>query len=209
MRARSALTFLAILVVLVLPSCARHNAPPQGVTGPQGPESPNWDYPMATGVRTANPSQSALATAESKFPLPLRVPTSLGSPTAIQVYDPATGAPASPPPSQGGFVGFALEYQYSGNPLDIIESTPSEPPSEFYTDMHTMVSQWESSPSLLHGSFTWTSLSDGTQGLITTSEDGSRSFILFLDPDNVEVQIQGPTLTADAVLTLANQVEQS
>jgi hypothetical protein len=157
---------------------------------------------MAVGVRTANPSSAALTNAESHFPLPLRIPTDLGSPVAMQVWDPVTGAPA-------GQAGFALVYQVGGNPLDIIEGAPSEPASEFNADLHSMVDQWEATPDLLHGSFTWVNLADGTEALITTSEDGNDWAIVFLDPDKVEEQIQGPGLTADSILTLANDVEQS
>jgi hypothetical protein len=162
----------------------------------------NWTSPMAVGARTANPSSAALSNAESHFPLPLRIPTDLGSPTAMQVWDSATGAPT-------GQAGFALVYQQSGNPLNLIEGAPSEPASEFNADLHAMVDQWEATPNLLHGSFTWLNLADGTEALLTTSEDGNDRAIVFLDPDEVEVQIQGPGLTTDSILTLANDVEQS
>jgi hypothetical protein len=120
----------------------------------------------------------------------------------MQVWDPATGAPA-------GQAGFALVYQLSGNPLDLIEGVPGEPATEFDADLHSMVDQWEATPNVLHGSFTWVNLADGTEALITTSEDGSDLAIVFLDPDKVEVQVQGPGLTADGILKLANDVERS
>lgn len=194
---------VAAVCVFVLASCATHSAPTPKASVP-GPDEPqmNWDSPMTVGTMTANPSSSGISNAVSHFPLPLRIPADLGSPVAMQVWAPATGAPP-------GQAGFALVYQLGGNPLDLIETTPSEPASEFYADMHSMVDQWESMPDLLHGTFNWVNLNDGTEALITTSEDGNDWAIMFLDPDKVEVIVQGPGLTTDGILKLANDVEQS
>jgi hypothetical protein len=193
-----------VISVVVLTSCAKQPAAPTPGSSVPGPDEPqiNWNAPMASGVLTRNPSSSAISAAQSKFPLPLRIPQGLGSPVAIQVWDAATGAPA-------GQAGFALVYRVGGNPLDVIETTPSEPASEFYADMHSMVNQWESMPDLLHGSFKWVNLADGTEALVTISEDGNDWAIMFLDPDNVEVTIQGPGLTLDGIAKLASDVLKS
>jgi hypothetical protein len=167
-----------------------------------GPIPPNYDSPMGIGVRTAKPSATQVADAVARFPVPLRVPSDLGAPIAIQVADRATGAPA-------GQAGFAFEYRLNGNPLDVIEVARSQPPSKFYAGLHAMVNQWTGMPTLLHGSFTFVHLSDGTEALITTAEDGTTSTILFVDPDNVEVMIQSPHLTANSALRLANDIESS
>lgn len=119
---------VAAVCVFVLASCATHSAPTPKASVP-GPDEPqmNWDAPMAVGTRTANPQSSAISNAVSHFPLPLRIPADLGSPVAMQVWAPATGAPP-------GQAGFALVYQLGGNPSISSKAHPAcRPPSSMPT----------------------------------------------------------------------------
>ncbi len=194
------------LVVFLAVSCAEKTPqihPATSIAGNGGPADVvvNWDAPLPNGTTTAtDPTQNDIARAEQDVPFTVVTPTALGQPSGLVEQDPSTGI-------KTGVQGIAFVYHSSPyGAVDIIEATPSMPAGDFMKQLHAMVDQWTSDPSLLHGSFKFVNLSDGSEALATTSEDGSRVTIVWLTPGGVEVTVEGPALSFDDSITVANSL---
>jgi hypothetical protein len=100
--------------------------------------------------------------------------------------------------------GLALVYQDEAlGRVVVVEGISELPPAEF-------TSYWRHAISLngspdVHGTASEVTIRNGEEAFITTAEDGSRSDIRWLD-GTIEILIEGPTLTRDQVVALANSI---
>jgi hypothetical protein len=188
MRAR--LVLLVLTVSVALAACATPTTPgstggtPSGErTGPE--EGPiDWDNPIR-----GEPVELDQASDVVGFTV-IAPPSELGHPAGIFAVPEADGYPG------------AIDFVYD---LDIGRVVIGEFVWDFPEE------RWEgwvssvvvSGPGTVIGSARSEQLGSDRFALITTSEDGSRSDIRWLEPGDVQIVIQGPELSAEDAESLA------
>jgi class 3 adenylate cyclase len=151
--------------------------------------TPDWDNPIG-GSPVANAADAAPAVS-----FELQTPTGLGETSAVYVSSEEISKDAAG-------VAFVYDTVEFGRVI-VIEHPPESSPSE-YQEFHEYLVSINGDP-LVHGRFDLVKIRDGVEALVTTSEDGRRSVAFWLE-NGVEFIIEGPTLTFDQVISIAELV---
>jgi hypothetical protein len=172
---------------LLLAGCAGHG----GGGDIQGFEGPDWQNPIE-GKRVAS-----VKAAENAVAFQVYEPKNLGTPSQIFVSDPEV-------PLSDRQVDFLYETAQYG--LVSVGEGPADPPASEWEKFIKSVVARNDDPTT-HGSAEIVPLDYGSDALITTTEDKSRSDICWLDSaGTIEFCILGPTLSRDEVVTIANSI---
>jgi hypothetical protein len=139
---------------------------------------------------------SSVSSAQSRIPFAARQPKDLSQPQGIFI-NPTTVAPV--------LQALALVYNSPVYGLvDVVEQAPDVPdPVQRLAGYQYAVAQ--NGQSGVSGTAEVVNLPDGTPALITTTQDGTRSDISWVWNEKLQITIQGPQLTRDKVIQLANQ----
>jgi len=146
----------------------------------------NWDNPIF-GVPVAS-----VDAAQAQVPFTVYVPKGLGSPTGV------FATPTDVPP-EGRAVAFVYDTPEFGK-VDVVEHVPDVPPDQYDAEHENLVAT--NGDPQLHGRFDLVTIRAGQKALVTTSEDGTRSAIFWLEGDT-EIVVEGPALSFEQVVAIA------
>jgi hypothetical protein len=182
-----------ILVSLAISSCADSGEQPSASSilpplesGPGDPPQ-NWDNPIE-GTKIASVDES-----KQLLPFSVEEPHGLGTPTSIYV----TPEEFPKPGREIAFVFDAPEYGH----VVILEMQTDETIEGWHESVTNIVAG-NDSPTR-SGSAASVDVRDGLEALLTTSEDGVRNTLFWIERD-VQFIVDGPALTADQVTAIAN-----
>jgi hypothetical protein len=150
---------------------------------------PNWDNPVE------GPPVESAADATNDVTFDVREPTGLGQAIGIFVSPEEV-------PKEAAAVAFVYDTSDFGR-VDVVEHLPESSPEE-YQKFHEYLVSINGDP-LVHGRFDLVTIRSGVEALVTTSEDGSRSVVFWLE-DGIEFIVEGPTLTFDQAVKVAELV---
>ncbi len=148
----------------------------------------NWDNP------TGDPAVSSAAAAEQQMPISIIVPADLGSPAEIF----ASGDDRA---VENRVVTFMFDSDKYGR-VAVIESSAQLDKSEWAAFLQSAVAANDDPGT--SGTAKIVQIRGGINGLATTTEDGSWSQLDWYEGSDLEVNILGPTLSADQAVELAN-----
>jgi hypothetical protein len=148
----------------------------------------NWDNP------TGDPAVSSAAAAEQQMPIPIIVPSDLGSPS--QIF--ASGDDRA---AENRVVTFMFDSDKYGR-VAVIESSAQLGKSEWDTFMQSAVAANDDPGT--SGTAKIVQIRDGINGLATTTEDGSWSQLDWYEDGDLEINVLGPTLSADQAVEIAD-----
>jgi hypothetical protein len=154
--------------------------------------APNYDAPISDG-ETVTDMDSARALL-SFDPL---VPKGLGEPSRILVSRPDDVA------QDDRALGLVYDTASYGR-VTVVEDLQHVSPQEYDSENKALLAE-NGNPNT-HGSVEIIDVRDGQQALITTSEEGNLSQIFWLERDNLEISILGPSLNSEDCQKLANTI---
>jgi hypothetical protein len=163
------------------------SSPPSTPNLPDHGLQQNWDNPIF-GVPVAS-----AAAAQAQVPFTVYEPKGLGTPPT-GVF--ATAADVAP---EGRAVAFVFDTQEFGR-VDVVEHVPDVPLDQYDAEHENLVAT--NGDPLLHGHFDLVTIRAGQKALVTTSEDGTRSAIFWLEGD-AEIIVEGPALNFNQVVAIA------
>ena len=194
LRFRLAVSVALLLTIAATSSCY--------LLGPGPPAPPNWSHPLSSGkVTSRDPTSVDLAIAATHLPFAPQTPTALTRPTQMIEEDRATGIGPST-------AAVAFVYQTAQGQVDVTEVRyRSVTAAGYMKDLHAIVDQSAADPLNFYGSFAWVRLTDGTAALSSTTEDGSRSELTWVNAHGVEMRLMGPSLTVTQAVAIANSMQ--
>jgi hypothetical protein len=154
------------------------------------PEPPpvNWDNP------TGDPAVSSAEAAANQMPIPIIIPRDLGPPS--QIF--ASGDDRA---AENRVVTFMFDNNIYGR-VAVIESSAQLGKSEWDTFMESAVAANDDPGT--SGTAKIVQIRHGSNGLATTTEDGSWSQLDWYEDGDLEINVLGPTLSADQAVEIAD-----
>jgi hypothetical protein len=154
------------------------------------PEPPpvNWDNP------TGDPAVSSAEAAANQMPIPIIIPRDLGPPS--QIF--ASGDDRA---AENRVVTFMFDNNIYGR-VAVIESSAQLGKSEWDTFMESAVAANDDPGT--SGTAKIVQIRHGINGLATTTEDGSWSQLDWYEDGDLEINVLGPTLSADQAVEIAD-----
>jgi hypothetical protein len=130
--------------------------------------------------------------------------------TAFQVYSPlgiigneTIFVTPSGTPANAQAVAFVFQTDNYGL-VDVGEGVPAQSSTAEYNAANEALVQENGQP-YTHGSITTASIRGGKEAFISTSEDGKLNTVLWME-NGIEFVIEGPTLTSNQVIQIANSL---
>jgi hypothetical protein len=189
------------LAVFLLPACADKAPTTQVGSGSESTDLPTdggiGDNPAAYDNMIAGDKVDSQADAQLTVSIVVLEPTSLGDPVGIFVSDKAV-------PSGERVVEFDFDTNLYGRVV-VEEAPPEVPPGEWKAYLDLLVG--ENDNPQMHGQASVVEVRGGKLALITTTEDGSRSDIRWLENDALEIYVRGYTLKEADVMALAEDTK--
>lgn len=150
----------------------------------------DWSNPIA-GIEVGSREE-----AQKYVPFDLVVPRGLGTPEKILVTDPELTSLGD------AVVAFLFETPEFG--LVIVKEHLPDVPAVAYDSVNEDLLKYNELPTT-HGTFSLVRVRNERQALLTTSEDEAEATIFWLE-GGVEYIIQGPSLDAEAVMSLSERI---
>lgn len=181
------------VATLFLSSCAERVSPSgEGTFGPEAPsiggESSGWSNVIGGEPTTAD---------SSDVPFKAVTPAGLGETTGVFETDPEVASPSDR----------VIEFDFQNSsfgPVVVEELTPEVPTDRW--ERYVSLLEAQNGSEEMHGTASSYNVRNGSQALLTTSEDGTATDIRWLEGPDVEIWVRGPALTVDQCLEIAKSL---
>jgi hypothetical protein len=151
-----------------------------------------YDDPIENGVavRSANEAMADITG------FSIQVPSGIDGEVQIFVSPPGT-------PDNAQLVAFVIQSPKYGL-IDVVEGNAPQPTVAEYNKANEELVQLNDDPDT-HGKIVATTIRGGREAFVSISEDGQLNTIFWME-DDIEIAVEGPTLSEDQAIELANAV---
>ncbi len=182
-----------LIVAAFATGCSQVGA--AGTSGAQpGNEEPgiNYNAPIPNGVAVATAADAAAAISAFQ----VHDPKGLTGQETIYVTPPGT-------PTNAQAVAFVFQTPSYGL-VDVVEGVPEQSTTAEYNAANEALVAQNGQP-YTHGSITTVTIRGGEEAFLSTSEDGTLNTVFWME-NAIEFATEGPTLTADQAIQIANSI---